>query len=65
MASSEEAGKWGILFWVAVSPANNQGLLPRKRESMAGGSLTMESSAGHAFGRTVISDNWRHTAKQG
>lgn len=54
MAGAEEAGRCRTLIWVAVSPANNQGLLPRKRESRAGGGSSWQSyHAGHALGRTV------------
>ena len=51
MASAGAAGRWRILFWVAWSLADNQGLLPRKRENTAGGeaagSLTTESGDMH------------------
>lgn len=67
-ASAGEAGRWKILFWVAVGLATNQGLLPRKKERV----LVREQVAviqwnlnvGRALGRTVVSDTWHHIAEK-
>ena len=58
MASAGAAGRWRILFWVVWSLANNQGLLPRNRENMAGGEAagSLHGIWGHALGGCVILD---------